>query len=169
VIGCGKMGHANRVITPRFDTGLSSYLPTGDAVTDWQEINDLKRNPQGVRALAKRLLKLTYVDWREEQARFLKDMAREKEEITTRQAEYLTHLRDQTELFSTAGGFSVASLIGDCWRYRLPDRYRGLTDDNLEFVERIRGKTVLTRPQLRRLFFCCRELRLIEEYIDIAA
>ena len=35
-------------------------------MTDWQEINDLKRNPQAVRALAKRLLKLTYVDWREE-------------------------------------------------------------------------------------------------------
>jgi hypothetical protein len=138
-------------------------------VTNWQEINDLKRNPQAVRALAKRLLKLTYADWREEQTRFLKDMARQKEDITTRQAEYLIHLRDETELFSTAGGFSVASLIEDCWRHRLPDRYRGLSDDNLEFVESIRAKTVLTRPQLRRLFFCCRELRLIEEYIDIAA
>jgi hypothetical protein len=127
-------------------------------LTDWQEINDLRRNPQAVRALAKRLLKLTYADWREEQTRFLKDMAREKEEVTTRQAEYLIHLRDQTELFSTAGGFSVASLVEDCWSHRLPDRYRGLSDNNCEFVESIRGKTVLTRAQLRRLFFCCREL-----------
>ena len=82
-------------------------------MTDWQEINDLKRNPQAVGA-AKRPLKLTYADWREKQTRFLKDMAREKEDITTRQAEYLIHLRDETELFSTAGGFSVASLIEDC-------------------------------------------------------
>jgi len=101
-------------------------------VTDWQEINDLKRNPQAVGA-AKRPLKLTYADWREKQTRFLKDMAREKEDITTRQAEYLIHLRDETELFSTAGGFSVASLIEDCSRNRLPDRYRGLSDDNCEF------------------------------------
>jgi len=28
---------------------------------------------------------------------------------------------------------------------------------------------MLARPQLRRLFFCCRQLGLIEKYINIAA
>jgi hypothetical protein len=138
-------------------------------MTDWQEINDLKKDPQRVRTLAKRLLQLAYANWSEERTSFLNDMARQKNEITTRQAEYLLDLRDETELFSTAGGFSVASLIEDCWRHRLPDRYGGLSDENCAFIEGIRGKTTLARPQLRRLFFCCRELGLIEGYIDIAA
>jgi hypothetical protein len=93
-------------------------------------------------------------------------MAKEPEPITTRQAEYLTDLRDESELYSTVGGFSVASLIEDCWHHREPDRYRGLSDDNCDFIERLRGKSALPRPQLRRLFACCRELGLIEAYID---
>jgi hypothetical protein len=138
-------------------------------MTDWQEINRISKDPQAVRSLAKRLLKLPYVTWSEDRLRFLKDMAREREPITTRQTEYLIDLRNETELHSTAGGFAVASLIEDCWRNREPDRYRGLNDANREFIERIRGKTSLQLPQLRRLFACCRELGLIEKYIDIAA
>jgi hypothetical protein len=143
--------------------------PQDPAMNDWQEINRLTKDPQAVRSMAKRLLKLPYVTWSEERLRFLKDMARERELITTRQAEYLTDLRNETELHSTAGGFSVTSLTEDCWRNREPDRYRGLSDDDVDFIERIRGKTALPRRALLRLFACCRQLGLIEEYIDIAA
>lgn len=152
-------------IVPRINTGLS----TGRAMTDWQEINRISKDPQAVRSLAERLLQLPYMTWAGDRLRFLKDMARVREPITTKQGEYLIDLRDDAELFSTVGGFSVAALIEDCWRHRLSDRYRGLSDDNCEFVDRIRGKTSLPRPQLRRLFACCRELELIEAYIDIAA
>jgi hypothetical protein len=138
-------------------------------MTDWKEINRISKDPQGVRSMAKRLLKLPYITWPEERMRFLKDMARERDPITTRQAEYLIDLRDETELHSKVGGFSVASLIGDCWLSRDGDRYCGLSEENREFIESIKSKTVLTRSQLRRLFACCRELGLIEEYIDIAA
>ena len=138
-------------------------------MTDWREINRMSKDPQAVRSLAQKLLKLPYVTWSEGREKSLKDMALEREPITTRQTEYLLDLRDETELHSVAGKFSVAALIEDCWRNRDPDRYRGLSDDNREFIERIRGKTSLARPQLRRLFACCRELGLIEGYIDIAA
>ena len=138
-------------------------------MADWKEINRISKDPQAVRSLARVLLKLPYVTWAEERERFLKDMAREREPITTRQAEYLLDLRDETELYSSVGGFSVASLSEDCWRNRDPDRYSGLSDDNREFIERIRGKTTLPRPQVRRLLAYCRELGLIERYVDIAA
>jgi hypothetical protein len=138
-------------------------------MTDWQEINRISKDSQAVRSLAKRLLKLPHITWPEERLRFLKDMAREREPITTRQAEYLIDLRDETELHSKVAGLSVASLIGDCWLSRDGDRYCSLSEKNREFIESIKGKTVLTRPQLRRLFACCRDLGLIEEYIDIAA
>ncbi len=81
-------------------------------MTDWKEINRISKDPQGVRSLAKRLLKLPYITWPEERMRFLKDMARESDPITTRQAEYLIDLRDETELHSKVAEFSVASLIG---------------------------------------------------------
>ena len=96
-------------------------------MADWKEINRISKDPQAVRSLARVLLKLPYVTWAEERERFLKDMAREREPITTRQAEYLLDLRDETELYSSVGGFSVASLSEDCWRNRDPDRYSGLS------------------------------------------
>ena len=163
------MVRANRVTVPASDTGLSDRLSIGAPVNYWQEINDLKRDPQAVRALAKRLLKLPGVKRSEKRTSFLNDMARRDDEITTRQAQLLILIRDQTRMHSTAGGFSVASLIEDCWRNRDPDRHRGLSDENCEFIESIRGKTALSRLQLLRLFACCRQVGLIEEYIDIAA
>lgn len=138
-------------------------------MTNWQEINRISKDPQAVRLLARKLLKLAYVSWSEERRGFLEKMVKQREPITTRQAEYLIELRDGTELHQIVGGFSVASLIEDCWRNREPDRYRGLSDDNCKFIERIRGKTVLQRQQLHRLFAYCRELGLIEAYIDIGS
>jgi hypothetical protein len=78
-------------------------------MTEWQEINQISKDPQAVRSLAKRLLKLPYISWHEERLKFLRDMAREREPITTRQAEYLIDLRNESELYSTAGGFAVTS------------------------------------------------------------
>jgi hypothetical protein len=136
-------------------------------MTNWQEINRISKDPQAVRLLAGRLLKLPYMSWPEHGRSFLNNMAKEREPITTRQAEYLIELRDETELHQVVGGFSVRSLIEDCWHNREPDRRRGLSAENCEFIERIRGKSALPRRQLHRLFACCRELGLIEAYIDI--
>jgi len=120
-------------------------------MTYWQEINRISKDPQAVQALAQKLLKLPYASWSEYNRIFLEDRTEQREPLTTRQAEYLIELRDETELYSVAGGFSVSSLIEDCWCNREPDRRHGLNDDNCHFIERIRGKTALPRPQLRRL------------------
>jgi len=136
-------------------------------MTNWREINEISKDPQAVRSLARRLLKLPYMLWPEHVRGFLENMAKKREPITTRQGEYLIELRDQTELHQVVGGFSVGSLIEDCWRNREPDRRRGLSDENSDFIERIRGQNALPRRQLHRLFACCRELGLIEGYIDI--
>jgi hypothetical protein len=138
-------------------------------MTNWQEINRISKDPQAVRSLAQKLLKLPYASWSEYDRTFLTDRTKQREPLTTRQAEYLIELRDETELHHEAGGFSIPSLVEDCWRNREPDRYRGLGEDDCEFIQRIRGKTALPRPQLRRLFACCRQLGLIEAYIDIGS
>ena len=138
-------------------------------MTNWREINEISKAPQAVRSLARRLLKLPYMSWSERGRGFLENMAKEREPITTRQAEYLIELRDETELHQVVGGFSVGSLIEDCWRNQEPDRRRGLSDENRNFIESIRGKNALPRRQLHRLFACGRELGLIEAYIDIGS
>jgi hypothetical protein len=135
---------------------------------DWQEINRLSKDPQAMRSLAQKLLKLPQAAWSGKARIFLEDMAKRREPLTTtRQAELLIELRDDTELHQVAGGFSVASLIEGCWRNREPDRHHGLSDENCEFIGRVRGKSALRRRELRRLFACCREVGLIEAYIDI--
>jgi len=149
-------------LVQRISTGFS----TGVRMTNWQEINQISKDPQAVLSLAQRLLKLPYATWSEYNRIFLEDRTNQREPLTTRQAEYLIELRNETELYSVVGGFSVSSLVEDCWRNREPDRRHGLNDDNCHFIERIRGKTALPRPHLRRLFACCRKLGLIEAYID---
>lgn len=146
---------------------ITTGFPTRLRMTNWKEINRISKDPQAVRSLAEKLLKLPYAAWSEQRRSFLKDMVKQREPITTRQAEYLIDLRDETELHHKADGFLVSSLIEDCWRHRLLDRQRGLSEENCEFIEGIRGRSVLPRLQLRRLFACCRELGLIEAYIDI--
>lgn len=135
--------------------------------TDWQEINQLSKDPVAVCRIAKRLLALPDVSWSEYAESFLQNMAASRQPISTRQAEFLIVLRNEGTLYQVVEGFSIPSLIEDCWRNREPDRHCGLSDDNCEFIERIRGKTALRRPQLLRLFACCRDLGLIEGYIDI--
>jgi hypothetical protein len=99
-------------------------------MTNWREINEISKDPQAVRSLARRLLKLPYMSWPEHGRGFLENMAKEREPITTRQAEYLIELRDETELHQVVGGFFVGSLIEDCWRNREPDRGEALRVDH---------------------------------------
>ena len=148
---------------------ISTAYPQARSMTNWREINEISKDPQAVRSLARKLLKLPYMSWPEHGRGFLENMAKKREPVTTRQAEYLIELRDDTELHQVVGRFSVGSLIEDCWRNREPDRRRGLSDENCDFIERIRGKNALPRRQLQRLFACCRELGLIEAYIDIGS
>src|SRR5262245_23986932 len=99
-------------------------------MTNWEEINRISKDPHAVQSLAQRLLKLPYASWSEYNRIFLEARTKQREPLTTRQAEYLIELRDETELYSVADGFSVSSLIEDCWHNRQSDRHRGLNDDN---------------------------------------
>src|SRR5262249_17858069 len=83
------------------------------SMQDYKEIDRIRKDLVGVRSLAKRLLKLPHADWNDWEIDFLQHMARHKgpDPITTRQAEKLLELRDDTEYYSSVRGFSVQSLI----------------------------------------------------------
>jgi len=96
------------------------------------------------------------------QVRFSAD--HQRDEINTRQAEKLLELRDDAEYYSKMKGFSIASLVENCWLARDDLSH----ESDRTFIENQKGKTALKRRQLHRLFACCRELKLIEDYIALS-
>jgi hypothetical protein len=123
----------------------------------WKEIERMKRDPDGARALAKSLLAIPdLTSWEEP---FLQDMQSHKGLLSTLQGEKLLEIRDQNAWVSTIGGFSVRSLLNACWeaRYDLKD------EDDITFVEglKARGASTARCREAYRLLRCARELHLI--------
>jgi hypothetical protein len=94
-------------------------------------------------------------------------MARRKgpDPITTRQCEKLLELRDDAEYYSPVRGFSVQSLIKNCWLAR-----DGLeSEDDRKFIEHLKETSCscVKRRQVRKLLACARQLGEIEQYVSI--
>jgi hypothetical protein len=135
-------------------------------VQDYKEIDRIRKDLVAVRSLAKRLLDLP-PDWNDWEIDFLQHMARHKgpDPITTRQGEKLLELRDDAEHYSSIRGFSVQSLIKNCWLARddLGSQY------DRKFIEQLKETNCLSikRRQLCKLLACARELGEIEQYVSI--
>jgi hypothetical protein len=132
---------------------------------DYREIDRIRKDVVAVRSLAKRLLVLPDADWNDWEVDFLQHMARHKgpDPITTRQGEKLLELRDDAEYCSSVNGFSVQSLINNCWLAR-DDLSR---EEDKKFIEDLKGATCVKRRQLRKLLVCAREIGEIEQYVSI--
>jgi hypothetical protein len=127
---------------------------------DWREINRISKDPGAARLLAKTLLRMSEMDWNVWEAAFLDNRSRQQDHLTTRQAEKLIQIRDESQSFSTYDGFSISTLVEKCWfaRFDLND------DEDLAFIEKLKeaGARSLRRRQVKRLFRCCRELYILE-------
>jgi hypothetical protein len=136
---------------------------------DYREIDRIRKDSGAVKSLAKRLLSIPGHDWNDWELDFLEHMARHRgpEPITTRQGEKLVELRDLSKYHSLVKGFSVASLITNCWLAR--DDLNN--EDDRKFVENLKasGISALRRRQLRKLLACARELGAVEKHITIEA
>jgi hypothetical protein len=87
--------------------------------------------------------------------------------ITTRQGEKLIELRDDLEYHSSVKGFSVVSLITNCWLAR--DDLN--SEQDRKFIEDLKasGVSAIKRRQLWKLLVCARELSEVEKYVAIEA
>jgi hypothetical protein len=134
---------------------------------DYKEIDRIRKDLVAVRSLAKRLLDLPHADWNDWEIDFLQHMARHRgpDPITTRQSEKLLELRDDAEYYSSVRGFSVQSLIKNCWLAR--DDLDN--EDDRKFIEQLKESNCLStkRRQLCKLLACARELGEIEQYLSI--
>ena len=127
-------------------------------MTSWKEVERLKRDPAGARALATSLLAIPdLTSWEEP---FLADMQVHQGPLSTRQAEKLLEVRDQNAWVATIRDFSVRSLVNACWeaRYDLND------EDDTSFVEMLkaRGSSTARCREACRLLDLARQLRVIE-------
>jgi len=133
---------------------------------DYKEIDRIRKNLVALRSLAKRLLDLPRADWNGWELDFLQHMARHKgpDPITTRQCEKLLELRDDAEYYSSVRGFSVQSLIKNCWLAR-----DGLESDDRKFIEHLKETSCscVKRRQVRKLLACARQVGEIEQYVSI--
>jgi hypothetical protein len=134
---------------------------------DYREIDRIRKDLVAVRSLAKRLLDLPHADWNDWEIDFLQHMVGRKgsEPITTRQGEKLMELRDDAEYYSSVHGFSVQSLIENCWLVR--DDLD--SEEDRRFIEQLKETSIscVKRRQLRKLLACARELGEIEQYVSI--
>ena len=129
-------------------------------MTDYREINALQRDPPRARDLARYLLKLEQVQWTDWEADFLDTIAAIEIELSTRQAEKLVELRDNTVLYKTIdGSLSIKILIENCFLYR--DELTSEHDQDFLVRLKTAGVRELRKPEAMRLMRCARALNEI--------
>ena len=136
---------------------------------DYKEIDRVRKDSVAVKSLAKRLLSTPNHDWNDWELDFLEHMVRHRgpEPITTRQGEKLIELRDHSEYHSSVQGFSVASLITNCWLAR--DDLK--SEEDRTFIDNLKASrtSALRRRYLVKLLACARQVGAVEKYIAIEA
>ena len=131
-------------------------------MASWREIDRVRKDANGARALAKRLVKIypgEFTDW---EADFLQSITSYTElfEFTTRQAEKLLQIRDDIEPVTACRGFSIATMVRQCYEARLD-----LSEADEQWIAELhqQGSNSIRRKHLGRLTSCARELNVIED------
>lgn len=129
------------------------------------EMQRVAKDPEAIRSLAYRILRLdgaSLTDWETD---FLKGTAssNRSQPITLRWCEKLFEIKENNEYLSEYRRFSIELLIENCWLRRCDLN----SEKDLEFIDRLRssGTKTIKRKYLPRLLRCCRELEVIEAYV----
>lgn len=140
-------------------------------MASWKEIERIRKDAVGFRALAARMLAHTAPDALTEwEVAYLADVGVKSVntiEFTTRQAEKLLEIRDNTQLVEKIGrDFSVSKLIEGCYLAR-----DDLTEDQEEWIAALRanGANAIRRRDAGKLLRCAYALNLIEDREAVSA
>jgi hypothetical protein len=132
-------------------------------MASWREIDRIRKDPTAMQALAAHLLKLPNADLTEWEIPFLESISRNRTtaEFTTRQAEKLLQIRDDSEYVSQIGyaRLSVKLLIAGCQLGHLD-----LSEDNEQWILGFpKGTASIRRKDIGRLLRCARDLNNIDD------
>jgi hypothetical protein len=127
-------------------------------MANWKEIDRLSKDPGAVRVLAKSLLRIPDAAWTDWELDFLDHMSFRHDPLTTLQAEKLIEIRDNAQFLATCDGFNIPTLIEQCRTARFDLN----SDEDITFIERLKGRASIRKRDVGRLFRCCRELHILE-------
>lgn len=131
-------------------------------MASWREIDRVRKDANGARELARRLLRIYPGELTEWETDFLQSITSYTElfEFTTRQAEKLLEIRDDAQPVTQYRGFNVATLVRQCHTARLD-----LSDADEPWIAELyrQGGAAIKRKHLGRLMACARELNIVEE------
>jgi hypothetical protein len=131
-------------------------------MASWREIDRVRKDANGARELAQRLLKIYPGELTEWELDFLQSITSYAElfEFTTRQAEKLLEIRDDTEPVTQYRGFSIARMIRQCYEARLD-----LSEADEQWIVELhqRDSRSIRRRHLKRLLDCARDLGIIDD------
>ena len=135
-------------------------------MASWREIDRIRKDPVAMRALAAYLPRLPNAELTEWEIKFLKSISEERtsEEFTTRQAEKLMQIRDDSEEVSEIGyeRLSVKILIQDCKIGYL--NLFALDEDKAEWIKAFPlGTAKIKRKYIGRLLWCARMLNNLDD------
>lgn len=129
-------------------------------MASWREIDRIRKDVHGFRALCAALSKAYGDDLNPWEAEFLEvNAVRRVEEFSVRQAETLLDIRNGVELVETFRGFSVRLLLRGCNEGRLD-----LTEADEGWVHAAytNNPEKIRRRHAGRLFACAQQLGLVE-------
>ena len=135
-------------------------------MASWREIDRIRKDPTAMRALAAYLLRLPNAELTEWEIKYLKSISDDQtgDEFTTRQAEKLMQIRDDSEEVSEIGyqRLSVRILVEDCKIAYLD--LAALDEDKAEWIRAIpAGTTKIKRRYVGQLLWCARMLKNIDD------
>jgi len=135
-------------------------------MASWREIDRIRKDPTAMRALAAYLLRLPKAELTEWEIKFLESISGDlaSEEFTTRQAEKLMQIRDDSEEVSEIGyqRLSVRILIQDC-KIGYLDLF-ALDEEKAEWVKAFpAGTSKIKRKYIGRLLRCARMLNNVDD------
>jgi hypothetical protein len=139
-------------------------------MTDYKEVNALQRDLDRARSVAEFLLALVGMDWTEWEVSFLNSIikqvddriaSRNKEPLSTRQAEMLVELRDDSVWYESPDNFSIKALVNDCFVMQ-----HLLSENEVDFIKhhKVAGTTKHRRREVIFLFRCARKAMAIEPH-----
>jgi hypothetical protein len=131
-------------------------------MASWREIERVRKDANGARELAQRLLKIYPGELTEWETDFLQSITSYTElfAFTTRQAEKLLEIRDDAQPVTQCRGFGVTALVRQCHAARLD-----LTEADEQWIADLhrQGGGAIKRRHLGRLMACARELNIVED------
>lgn len=128
----------------------------------YRDINALAKDTKKVRSVVRYLLTLKDVGWTDWEIDFLEGLSGCRKELSTRQAEKLVELRDNSVRYAEANGFRFSSVLSQCWL----NRFDLSSEEDIEFIEGLKssGNSQFLRREISRLRRCAVSLGELEPH-----